>query len=131
LFSKILERQLVLKGVITLDDWSEFRNVFKYEYSEDNHFAELKNTEVLRDRVSMLRDVDDYVGKYFSNEWVRRNVLYQSEEDMEEIDKQIKEEENIPQYNPQVGPDGQPIDTGPSPASTSPKPAAAKPKPAQ
>ena len=132
LFSKILERQLVLKGIITLDDWVEFRNAFKYEYSEDNHFAELKNTEVLRDRVSMLRDVDDYVGKYFSNEWVRRNVLYQSEEDMEEIDKQIKEEEDIPQYHPpELGPDGQPIDTGPSAPSASPKPAAAKPKPAQ
>lgn len=130
LFSKILERQLILKGVITLDDWVEFRSAFKYEYAEDNHFAELKNTEILRDRVSMLRDVDDYVGKYFSNEWIRRNVLYQSEEDMEEIDKQIKEEENVPQYNP-AGPDGQPMDTGPSEPSASPKAAPPKLKPAQ
>jgi hypothetical protein len=132
LFTKVLEKQLILKGIITLEDWPEFKNVFKYEYSEDNHFAELKNTEILRDRVSMLRDVDDYVGKYFSNEWVRRNVLYQSEEDMKDIDKQIKEEENVPQYNPaQMGPDGQPVETEPSAPSASPKPAAAKPKPAQ
>jgi len=110
LFTRILEKQLILKGIITSEDWAEFKTNFKYEYAEDNHFAELRNTEILRDRVSMLRDVDDYTGKYYSHEWIRRNVLYQTEEDMKEIDAQIKEEMNNPQYNqPEVGPDGQPI----------------------
>jgi len=81
-----------------MDDWPEIVAAFKYEYAEDNHFAELRNTEILRDRVSMLRDVVDYAGRYYSNEWIRRNVLYQTEEDMEEIDKQIKEEQDNPQY---------------------------------
>jgi hypothetical protein len=120
LFNKILEKQLILKGVITSEDWQEFRTNFKYEYSEDNHFAELRNTEILRDRISMLRDIDDYTGKYYSHEWVRRNVLYQTEEDMKEIDEQIVEEQENPQYNPPVemGPDGQPIEA-PGPEDTS------------
>lgn len=111
IFSKILEKQLILKGVITSEDWQEFKSNFKYEFSEDNHFAELKNTEILRDRIAMLRDVDDYAGKYYSHEWIRRNVLYQTEEDMKNIDEQIAEEMSNEQYNPPVpmGPEGQPV----------------------
>jgi hypothetical protein len=120
LFNKILEKQLILKGVITSEDWQEFKTNFKYEYSEDNHFAELRTTEILRDRISMLRDIDDYTGKYYSHEWVRRNVLYQTEEDMKEIDEQIVEEMDNPQYNPEpaIGPDGQPVEA-PGPEDTS------------
>ena len=120
LFNRILEKQLILKGIITSEDWKEFKTNFKYEYSEDNHFAELRNTEILRDRVSMLRDIDDYTGKYYSHEWIRRNVLYQTEEDIKEIDEQIVEEQDNPQYNPPVemGPDGQPQDV-PGPEDTS------------
>lgn len=110
LFTRILEKQLILKGIITSEDWAEFKANFKYEYAEDNHFAELRNTEILRDRVSMLRDIDDYTGKYYSHEWIRRNVLYQTREDMKEIDEQIAQEVNNPQYNqPEIGPDGQPV----------------------
>jgi hypothetical protein len=134
LFTRILEKQLILKGVITSEDWAEFKTNFKYEFAEDNHFAELRNTEILRDRVSMLRDVDDYAGKYYSHEWIRRNVLYQTEEDMKEIDEQIKEEMDNPQYNqPEIGPDGQPIpgtgmDQPPvDDAGTPPAPPAVKP----
>jgi hypothetical protein len=120
LFNKILEKQLILKGVITSEDWQEFKTNFKYEYSEDNHFAELRNTEILRDRISMLRDIDDFTGKYYSHEWVRRNVLYQTEEDIKEIDAQIVEEMDNPQYNPEptIGPDGQPVEA-PGPEDTS------------
>jgi hypothetical protein len=61
----------------------------------------------------MLRDVDDYAGKYYSHEWIRRNVLYQTEEDMEQIDKQIADEIDNPQYAPpEMGPDGQPLPPG-------------------
>lgn len=107
LFNKILERQLVLKGIITTEDWLEFKDAFKYDFSEDNHFSELRNTEILRDRVAMLRDITDYTGKYFSNEWIRKNVLYQTDEEIEEIDEQIAEEENNPQYNDLAGQDVQ------------------------
>jgi hypothetical protein len=131
LFTRILEKQLILKGVITSEDWAEFKTNFKFEYAEDNHFAELRNTEILRDRVSMLRDVDDYASKYFSHEWIRRNVLYQTDEDMEEIDTQIAEERDNPQYNPpELGPDGQPVPgTGmqPDDAGTPPSESDVKP----
>jgi hypothetical protein len=133
IFSKILEKQLILKGVITSEDWQEFKSNFKYEFSEDNHFAELKNTEILRDRIAMLRDVDDYAGKYYSHEWIRRNVLYQTEEDMKEIDEQIAEEINNEQYNPPVemGPDGQPVPVDGGDASAEQPPAAPPNKPKQ
>jgi hypothetical protein len=131
LFVRILEKQLILKGIITSEDWAEFKTNFKFEYAEDNHFAELRNTEILRDRISMLRDVDDYAGKYFSHEWIRRNVLYQTEEDMKEIDEQIVDEADNPQYNPEpLGPDGQPMAGAgmqPDDAGTPPSAPAAKP----
>ena len=92
LFTKLLQRQLILKGIVTLEEWPEFARAIRYDYAIDNYYAELKDTEILRDRVSMLRDVDDYVGKYYSNEWVRTHVLRQTEEEVKDIDQQIKDE---------------------------------------
>ena len=100
LFTKILERQLILKGIITVEEWDKIKDSVRYKFSQDNFYAELKETEILRDRITMLRDVDDYAGKYYSHEWIRRNVLRQSDEEMEEIDEQIAEEQDNPQYNP-------------------------------
>lgn len=117
LFLKVLERQLVLKGIITPEDWDEFKDVIKFKYAQDNYYAELKETEILRDRIAMLRDIDDYAGKYYSHEWIRRNVLRQSDEDIEEIDEQIADEADNEQYNPAPldGQDGQ--QQGPTPPS--------------
>ena len=92
IFTKILERQLVLKGIVTLEEWPEFARAIRFDYSVDNYFAELKETEILRDRVSMLRDIDDYVGKYYSNEWVRKHVLRQTEEEIKDINTQVDAE---------------------------------------
>lgn len=92
IFTKILQRQLILKGIVTMEEWPEFARAIRYDYSVDNYFAELKETEILRDRVSMLRDIDDYVGKYYSNEWVRRHVLHQTDEEIKEINKQVADE---------------------------------------
>jgi len=99
LFTKCLERQLILKKIITPEEWDVIKNNVKFKFSHDNYFDELKNTEILRDRIVMLRDIDDYVGKYYSAEWVRRNVLQQSDEDIEKIDEQIEDEQENPQYN--------------------------------
>ena len=104
LFSKILERQLILKGIITPDEWDEIKQNIRFKFSQDNYYAELKESEVLRDRIAILRDVDDYVGKYYSHEWVRRKVLHQSDEEIEEINDQIADEANDPLYQPTVGP---------------------------
>ena len=102
LFSKILERQLILKGVITPDEWDDIKQSVRFKFSQDNYYAELKESEILRDRMSILRDVDDFVGKYYSNEWIRRKVLHQSDQEMKEIDDQIIGEMDNPQYQSQA-----------------------------
>ena len=111
LFTKLLERQLVLKGIVTLEEWPEFAQAIRYEYAEDNYYAEMKETEVLRDRISMLRDIDDYTGKYYSHEWVRRKVLRQTEEEIEEINQQIADEEEADpsEEDAQGAPQEQPV----------------------
>jgi len=119
LFTKILERQLILKNIITPEEWDEFKQNIRFKFSQDNYYAELKETEVLRDRMAMLRDIDDYAGKYYSHKWIRRHVLRQSDDEMEEIDKEVGEELNNIQYNPPM--EMQEPDTGPPP-STPPTP---------
>lgn len=100
LFSKILERQLILKGIITPEEWDEIKNVVRFKFSQDNYFAELKEAEVLNNRLAALQQIDNYTGKYFSHEWVRRQVLRQTDEEIEEINEQIVAEMENPQYNP-------------------------------
>lgn len=92
LFLKILEKQLLLKSVITSEDWVEFGNKIRFTYAKDNYFTELKETEILNERMSALQQVDQYVGKYYSLDWVRRNVLRQTDEEIEDIKKQIEQE---------------------------------------
>lgn len=92
LFTKILQRQLVLKGITTLEEWPEFARAIRYDYAIDNYFAELKETDIMQTRVQMLRDIDDYVGKYYSNEWVRKHILHQTDEEIDEINQQIDDE---------------------------------------
>jgi hypothetical protein len=92
LFHVILEKQLILKGIITKQEWSEIKGKIYYDFLEDNHFTELKNAEIMRERLSTLRDMEEFVGKYYSQEWVRKNVLYQTEDEIEEIDSQIAQE---------------------------------------
>lgn len=108
LFLKLLETQLILKNIITSEDWEEFKHQIRFKFATDNYFDELKETEVLRDRIAMLRDVDDYAGKYYSHNWIRKTVLRQSEEEIDEIDKEIKEELNNEQYNPPADLSGEP-----------------------
>jgi hypothetical protein len=100
LFAKILERQLILKGIITPDEWDEIRNRIRFKFSQDNYFAELKEAEILNNRLAALQQIDAFAGKYYSHEWIRRKVLMQSDEEIEEIDEQIVAEMENPQYNP-------------------------------
>jgi hypothetical protein len=92
LFDRCLERQLVLKGVITPDEWKEIKNKIRYDFMKDNYFEELKEAEILREKLSTLRDIEEHVGKYFSREWIVKNVLYLTDEQWKEMDKQIKKE---------------------------------------
>lgn len=93
IFDKILEKQLILKGIITPEDWPEIQQNLRYDYMLDNHFEELKNSEILQNRLQLLRDIDDYTGKYYSKKWVRKNVLQMTEDEIEEIDDEMDEEQ--------------------------------------
>ena len=91
-FSDILKTQLILKGVITIEDWQQIRPHIQYDYLKDGYFAELKEAEILRERLSLAQEVNPYVGKYYSIEYIRKNVLRQSDEDIIDIDNQIAAE---------------------------------------
>jgi hypothetical protein len=108
LFMQTLRAQLILKGIITKDDWDNMKEDLVIDFLKDNYFAELKEGELLRERMNTLGLVDPYVGKYYSKEWIRRHVLQQTEEDMEEIDEQIAaEEETVQGLPPGAEGDGQ------------------------
>jgi hypothetical protein len=94
LFTKMLEKQLILKGVMTIEDFENISPNFKYEFSKDNYFSELKDGEIIENRINLARNLQDMVGKYYSNEWLRKNILQQSDTDIEEMDEQIEEENN-------------------------------------
>ena len=93
LFDNLLEIQLVLKGVINRKQWKELREDLYYDFPQDNYFTELKNAEVLTERLRLMGEVEQYVGKFYSLDWVRKNVLQMSEEEIRDMDKQIKKEE--------------------------------------
>ena len=91
-FNDILKSQLVLKGVITIEDWINIKEHIQYTYLKDGYFAELKNAEILKERIGLANEITPYVGKYYSVEFVRKNILQQSDEDIIEIDNQIANE---------------------------------------
>jgi hypothetical protein len=89
LFYDILRKQLVLKGIITDEDWEMMKNDIVLDYIRDNHFTELRDAEMLRERIQTLDQISNYVGEYFSKEWIQKNVLQFSDEDIELIQKEI------------------------------------------
>ena len=105
LFADLLKTQLVLKGILTVEDWEEIRESIIYDFNDDNHFYEMKEGELLKDRVEQLAGVSDYIGTYFSIEWIRKNVLHQTQLEMEEIDRQIDDERKDGKIDPVAGQD--------------------------
>jgi hypothetical protein len=98
-FTDCLRTQLVLKEIMTADEFDEIKDFIQYDFSSDSHFTELKDAEILRERLDSLGQVSDYVGKYFSQEYVRKYVLRQSDEDIEMLDKQIQAEKDAGLYD--------------------------------
>jgi len=92
LFNDLLRTQLILKGIINEDDWSGVRDSIMYDFLQDGHFAELKNTEMARERLQLANEMRDYIGKFYSLKYVRKSVLKQNEKEIEEMDNQIKQE---------------------------------------
>ncbi len=92
LFIDVLKTQLVLKGIVTEEEWEAMRQDIAVDFLQDNHFSELKDAELLRERLGTLREIDEYAGRYYSVEWIRKNVLHQTDEDIENIIQQIDDE---------------------------------------
>ena len=92
LFNDFLKTQLILKGIIADEDWSVIQANIKYDFLQDGHFAELKESEMLKDRVLLADSLEKYVGKYFSQEYIRKYIFKQSEKEIKEQDKLIKSE---------------------------------------
>jgi len=92
MFTDMLKTQLILKNIVTPEDWETISEHIQYDFLYDNQFAELKETELLEGRLTSLATIEPYIGKYYSNEWVRRNVLRQTDSEMLEMDEQIEKE---------------------------------------
>ena len=105
LFQDLLKTQCVLKGIMTAEDWEEMKEDIIFDFNDDNHFFELKDAELLESRINQLNAVTEYVGTYYSIEWVRKNILKQTQEEMKQIDKQIEDEKNAGQVDPNAGRD--------------------------
>ena len=105
IFDHALKIQLSLKGICSQEEWETFREDIFYDYRKDNNFTELRDAELLSQRLQALGQIDPYVGRYYSQEWVKKNVLHLTDDDVKEMQKQI-DSEPAPQ---QLGPDGQPM----------------------
>ena len=92
LFTDLLKTQLVLKGVITLEEWEEMKEHVQFDYIADNYFSEMKEIEIRNERMNQVAAMDPFVGKYFSVEYMRRQVLKQTDQEIKEIDEQIESE---------------------------------------
>ena len=95
LFINILKKQLILKGVITEEDWESWKSDLYVDFQRDNHFTELKDSEILRERLQTLDQISQYVGEYFSREWVMKNVMMMSDEDIEQMKKEVEGENSV------------------------------------
>jgi len=92
LFDELLARQLALKGICTLDEWNQFKQSIRYDFIKDNNFSELKDAELLQNRLNMLATVQPYIGLFYSKRWVQENVLQFDESEIADMEKQMKKE---------------------------------------
>jgi hypothetical protein len=92
LFDEALKQEMVLTGVCSLDEWANFREEISYTFKNDNNFTELRDAELLRERVTLLQQMQPYIGLYYSNTWAKRHVLHLSDEEIEDMADEIDEE---------------------------------------
>jgi len=93
IFDQALRVQLVLKGICTTDEWELFKEDIYFDFLKDNNFTELRDAELLRERVTLLQTVDPYIGRYYSANWVRKNILQMDDELIEQMDTEIAKED--------------------------------------
>ena len=126
LFNDMLKTQLILKGVITTDDWELMEQHIQYDYLFDNHFTELKEIEMIGERLNLVERMQPFMGVYYSNDYIKRQILQQKESEIEEIRIQIDKEKKsgelmdtpvmpVEDPNAPVPPAGGPVDTSTKP----------------
>ena len=106
MFTDILKTQLLLKGIIAPEDWPEIQEHVQYDFLQDGHFAELKDAELLEGRLNSLQTVENYIGTFFSKEWVLKNVLRMNDADIDEMRNQIRKEADLDPMDGGVPSDG-------------------------
>jgi hypothetical protein len=95
LFDQALRAQCVLKGICTADEWEEFKQHIHYDFIKDNNFAELKEAELMKERLGLLGAVDPYTGRYYSQAWIQRNVLRMNDDEIQQMQAEIDEEKEM------------------------------------
>jgi hypothetical protein len=95
LFTDALFVQLVAKNIIRPDEWEDLKQDIKYDFIEDNHYSELKDNEILNTRLATLQLVEPYIGKFYSMDWIRKNILQMNEQEIEEMNKQMEKDGDI------------------------------------
>ena len=108
LFLGILKKQLILKGIITEEDWNEWKQDIIIDFIRDNHFTELRDAEMLREKITMLDQMQNYVGEFFSKEFIYKKVLMMTDEEVDDIKKQIDDEKK----SGDIAPDDETSDGG-------------------
>ena len=108
IFDRAMEMQLVLKGICTREEWAQFKEFIHYDFIKDNNYIEMRDAEVLRERLNLAMQVDPFTGKYYSQEWIKRNVLRLTDAEIAEMDKQMQKEQAGPVLAPP--PETQPVD---------------------
>ena len=95
LFTDLLKTQLILKGIVTLEEWPKIKEHLQYDFLQDGHFAELKKAEILKEQLDTLQTVESYIGTFFSKKWVQNNVLNMTDNEVEDMQKQINKEAGL------------------------------------
>ena len=120
-FEDVLKTQIVLKKIILEEEWETVRRSFFWTFAEDNAFVEFKESEIINSRIGTLASIDPYVGKYFSIDWVRRNVLHQTVEEIKAINKDMDTEEAAGMYDKDIEDDNNQFGGG-APSGGTPQP---------
>ena len=96
-FYEILKKQLIMKNIITDEDWQTWKNEVNIDYTRDNHFSELKEAELLREKIQTLDQIQNYVGEYFSKQWVQKKILLFDDDEIKRMDSEIAAAQQEPE----------------------------------
>ena len=105
IFDDALRIQLSLKGICTVEEWEEFKEAISYDFKKDNSFTEMRDAEIMRERILTATQIDPYIGRYYSSAWVKKHVLHMTQEEIDEMQKEIEAEGEL--AGPVLGQPGQ------------------------